>query len=205
MILIVAWSVVAPVGAYGVNAASEETVAASDAVALRNAEVLRGIKEAQTRQAQGLARQATAGPVAPARSPSLWGLFWNVCLSLAVVLGLLYGILRLLRRNLTLAGRHAPDRVRVVSRTALSNRSSLYIVEVAARTLLVGESQNGGVRLVCDLGLSREEMEATAGREAMDEVFADRALSESPLSFSRELKACLRFLRSVGKRSEREE
>lgn len=195
--------------AAGESTGAEETPAAAVAdeatplAADRLDAVLAGIQARQHRGASGPAH-ADAAP-ALARPDSLWRLLYRLLLSLFVVLGLLYVVLRLLRRNLTLAGRHAPDRVRVVSRTALSTRSCLYVVEVVGRTLLVGESQGGGVRLICDLGQSREEIEAEAGRQALDEVFSDRSLGERPLSFAQELKQCLRFLRGAGRRPGQEE
>ena len=146
-------------------------------------------------------RTAEAPPLAGPRS--LGGLLFQIILSLGVTLLLLYGAMRLLRRHLSTAGRDAPDRVRVVSKTPLSSRSHLYVIEVAGRTLLVGEGPNG-LALIRDLGETREEpVAAEHGEHALDEAFADRSLGESPLSFSKELKECLRFLRSPLRRPEK--
>ncbi len=196
------WGAGSATAAATLSPATPTVAAASGDMGARMAEVLAGI---QLRQQKGVpAPTRAASPLALQRNDqSLFSLLWRLFVSLGVVLALLSGVLWLLRRNLSTAGRHAPDRVRVVSRTALSNRSCLYIVEVVGRTLLVGESQTGGLRLISDLGHAREEVEAEPGREAMDELFTDRSFKESPLSFARELKACLRFLRMPGRRSDR--
>jgi flagellar biogenesis protein FliO len=127
---------------------------------------------------------------------SMLGFVFRVILSIGVTLLLLYGMLHMLRRHMRVKGGNAPDRVRVVSRTPLSTKSQLFVVEVGGRTLLLGES-NTGVSTLCDLS-APEEIESGDGSEALSGAFQQTQEKSAPLSFSNELKDSIKFLRSSG-------
>ena len=80
----------------------------------------------------------------------------RVGVSLCVVLGLLWATARVGSRRL---GGGSRSLVRVRGRQALSRTSSLAVVEVGSRVLVVGVS-DGGVRLLTEL--DPEELEAEA-------------------------------------------
>jgi flagellar protein FliO/FliZ len=70
-------------------------------------------------------------------------------LSLAIVLGLIWGASRVLRRRGRTLGRSATD-VEVVARRSTGRRSNLLVVRIGGRTLLVGATDNQ-VSLVADV------------------------------------------------------
>jgi flagellar biosynthetic protein FliO len=70
-------------------------------------------------------------------------------LSLAIILGLIWGAARVVRRRGGAHGRSTTD-VEVVARRSTGRRSNLLVVRIAGRTLLVGATENQ-VNLVADV------------------------------------------------------
>ncbi len=91
-----------------------------------------------------------AAPDAPGGEgafPSFGRLVVRLVVAMVFTLGALYGGLLALRRLLGQKGRIASPHVRVISRSCLSPKSSIYLVEVAGQTLVIGES-GGGLSLL---------------------------------------------------------
>jgi len=99
--------------------------------------------------------------------PSFGGILARLTIALGVTLAVLYGALLALKRFL---GRRAsgsqgvPSPVRVLSRSYLSAKSCVYLVEIGGRILVVGENP-GGLTLLTTL----------SGREALGD-----SLPEAP-------------------------
>ena len=91
-------------------------------------------------------------------------MFVQTILALGFVCLLAYVVLRVVlpRMNVTGAGK---SMVRIVDRTSLDQRRSLYVVEVAGRWLLVGASE-GGLQLISELDPQTAEQEAEAVQAA---------------------------------------
>lgn len=111
------------------------------------------------RMVQGEAAPGGAAVPAPERNlPSLSGLLLRLAGALALTLGGLYGALVLMKRLLGRGGSTASPHVRVLAKSFLSNKSSVYLVEIAGKILVVGESP-GGLALLT----SFENMEGLVG------------------------------------------
>lgn len=92
----------------------------------------------------------------------------RVGVSLCVVLGLLWATARVGSRRL---GGGSRSLVRVRGRQALSRTSSLAVVEVGSRVLVVGVS-DGGVRLLTELDPEELEVEVPSAEVADDATSA---------------------------------
>jgi flagellar biogenesis protein FliO len=82
--------------------------------------------------------------------PSLGGLLLRLAGALILTLGGLYGALVLLKRFLGRGGATASPHIRVLAKSFLSNKSAVYLVEIAGKILVVGES-SGGLALLTSL------------------------------------------------------
>jgi flagellar biogenesis protein FliO len=85
------------------------------------------------------------------------GPLWSTTLALAVMCALALGALRALGRR----GGGAPRGLRVVGRLPLETRRTLYVVEAAGRTLLVGVG-DGPMTVLAELDPTRLEAPAAA-------------------------------------------
>jgi flagellar protein FliO/FliZ len=91
---------------------------------------------------------------------------FRVVVSLGVVLGIFWGMARIGSRKV---GGRDRSLVRVRSRQALSRGSSLAVVEVGSRVLVVGVS-DAGVRLLTELDPFELDTDASALTELPDDV-----------------------------------
>lgn len=105
-------------------------------------------------------QQPTSAPFAVADSGgSFVAMFMQTLLALGLVCGLAYAIFRWLLPRLNTA-RSFSSMVRIVDRTGLDGRKSLYVIEVAGRWLLIASSE-AGVQLIGEL--DARTAEAAAG------------------------------------------
>jgi flagellar biosynthetic protein FliO len=91
---------------------------------------------------------------------SLVWMFVQTIFALGFVCVLAYVILRVVLPRLSMTGA-GKSMVRVVDRTPLDQRRSLYVVEVTGRWLLIGASE-GGLQLISELDAEKAEQEAEA-------------------------------------------
>ncbi len=75
--------------------------------------------------------------------PSLGGWLLRLVGALVFTLAVLYGALALLKRFLGRGGATASPHIRVLAKSFLSNKSAVYLVEIAGKILVVGESPGG--------------------------------------------------------------
>lgn len=121
-----------------------------------------------------------AGSFASSGGASFFMMFVQTMLALGFVCGLAYVIFRWLLPRLQVA-RSTGRMVRVVDRTSLDVRRSLYVVEVAGRWLLVASSE-AGLQLLSELDAetaAEAEQEAARlrpqfGAGAVTGAFAER-------------------------------
>jgi len=93
-------------------------------------------------------QQAAEGePGAEGAFPSFGRLVVRLVVALVLTLGVLYGGLLGLRRLLGQKGSIASPHIRVIAKSSLSPKSSVYLVEIAGQTLVIGE-RNGGLSLL---------------------------------------------------------
>jgi flagellar protein FliO/FliZ len=129
--------------------------------------------------------------------PGTGGLLLKLGLSLAAVVGLILLLQRLARRWGGSLGRGASsEKIQILSTRALGPRTSLAVVQVMGRTLLVGISPQG-IRPVADLGdapaASRQEEPAAARVPAAARPRPEFSLK--PAAFEGELSRRLAALR----------
>ena len=91
---------------------------------------------------------ATAG-----EGPGLLGSVLRTLFALVGVCALAFVVLSwLARRGIGVSGRTRSGRIEVLERVALAPRTSLYVVRVDGRELLVGSGEAGGLSLITELG-----------------------------------------------------
>ncbi len=86
---------------------------------------------------------AEADRAADRNIPSLGGWLLRLVGALVFTLAVLYGALALLKRFLGRGGATASPHIRVLAKSFLSNKSAVYLVEIAGKILVVGESPGG--------------------------------------------------------------
>jgi flagellar biogenesis protein FliO len=84
-------------------------------------------------------------------APSLGGLFFRLVVALGITLGALYGALVLMKRFMGGRNLVSSAHVKVLGRSYLSAKSSICLVEVAGRVLVIGESSAGGMSLLTEI------------------------------------------------------
>jgi len=107
--------------------------------------------------------QVEGGQFAPEQYQSGRSLLWmfvQTVLALGFVCLLAYVVLRVVLPRLNVAT-SSRSMVRVVDRTALDQRRSLFVIEVTGRWLLIAASE-GGVELISELDPDKAEQEAEA-------------------------------------------
>ena len=97
--------------------------------------------------------------------PTVYGLYLlQTLLALGAVCILAVVVLRLLSRRLH-GGRRGGRHLRVIEHLPLDQRRTLYLVEAAGRSLLLGATDGGGVRLIAELDRLDQEPSAAAAPE----------------------------------------
>jgi flagellar biosynthetic protein FliO len=107
------------------------------------------------------------GPVSQEQFQSGKSLVWmfvQTVIALGFVCLLAYVVLRVVLPRFNLAGA-GKSMVRIVDRTPLDQRRSLYVIEVTGRWMLVGVSE-AGVQLIGELDGEKAEYEAEALKES---------------------------------------
>jgi flagellar biosynthetic protein FliO len=102
--------------------------------------------------------QAEVGPEQFQSGTSLLWMFVQTILALGFVCVLAYVVLRVVLPRLQVGAR-SQSMVKVIDRTPLDQRRSLFVVEVTGRWLLLGSSE-GGVELITELDADKAEQEA---------------------------------------------
>jgi flagellar protein FliO/FliZ len=102
--------------------------------------------------------QAEVGPEQFQSGTGLLWMFVQTILALGFVCLLAYVVLRVVLPRLH-AGTAGHSMVRVIDRTPLDQRRSLFVVEVTGRWLLLGSSE-GGVQLISELDAEKAAQEA---------------------------------------------
>ncbi len=100
-----------------------------------------GQRMAGGEEASGIS--AEADRAADRNLPSLGGLLLRLAGALILTLAGLYGALALLKRFWGRGGATASPHIRVLAKSFLSNKSAVYLVEIAGKILVVGESPGG--------------------------------------------------------------
>lgn len=84
---------------------------------------------------------AAAGASTPERSPFSFGaILARLIVALGITLGALYGVLLGLRRVMGKRALAASSHVRVLCKSSLSPKSSIYVVEAAGQVMVIGET-----------------------------------------------------------------
>ncbi|HKP71781.1 MAG TPA: flagellar biosynthetic protein FliO [Pyrinomonadaceae bacterium] len=122
---------------------------------------------------------------------SFFAMMVQTLLALALVCGLAYALFRWVLPRLQQVGGAAGSMVRIVDRTGLDARKSLYVIEVAGRWLLIASSE-AGVQLI-------SELDATSAEEAAQEAERLRPNFKQSTATARDAVA-ERFSRLLGKR-----
>lgn len=134
-------------------------------------------------------------PFDPARyndgGASFFAMLAQTIVALALVCGLAYALFRWVLPRLQQVGGASGSMVRIVDRTGLDTRKSLYVIEVAGRWLLIASSE-AGVQLI-------SELDATSAEEAAHEVERLRPNFKQSTATARDAVA-ERFSRLLGKR-----
>ena len=107
-------------------------------------------------------------------------MFVQTIFALGFVCVLAYVVLRVVlpRLNAATAGK---SMVRIVDRTPLDQRRSLYVVEVTGRWLQIGASE-GGLQLIGELEAEAAEQEAEAAKAAGSSTRARATLSQATVT-----------------------
>ena len=111
--------------------------------------------------------QTDEGPIKPEQFQSGGSLLWTfvqTILALGFVCLFAYLLLSVVLPRLKV-GTITRSMVRVVDRTPLDQRRSLYVVEVTGRYLLLGSSESG-VRMISELDTDKVEQELAARKAA---------------------------------------
>jgi flagellar biosynthetic protein FliO len=134
-------------------------------------------------------------PFDPARyndgGASFFAMLAQTIVALALVCGLAYVLFRWVLPRLQQVSGASGSMVRIVDRTGLDARKSLYVIEVAGRWLLIASSE-AGVQLI-------SELDATSAEEAAQAVERLRPNFKQSTATARDAVA-ERFSRLLGKR-----
>lgn len=122
---------------------------------------------------------------------SFFSMLAQTIVALALVCGLAYALFRWVLPRLQQVGGASGSMVRIVDRTGLDARKSLYVIEVTGRWLLIASSE-AGVQLI-------SELDATNAEEAALVVERMRPNFKQSTATAREAVA-ERFSRLLGKR-----
>ncbi len=97
--------------------------------------------------------------------PSLLGSVLRTVFALVGVCALAFVVLSwLARRGIGVSGRSRSGRIEVIERVTLAPRTSLYVIRVDGRELLVGSGESGSLALITELGVGRESEGDALGR-----------------------------------------
>ena len=122
---------------------------------------------------------------------SFFSMLAQTIVALALVCGLAYALFRWVLPRLQHVGGASGSMVRIVDRTGLDARKSLYVIEVTGRWLLIASSE-AGVQLI-------SELDATNAEEAALVIERMRPNFKQSTATAREAVA-ERFSRLLGKR-----
>lgn len=110
-------------------------------------------------------------------------MFTQTILALGFVCLLAWVVLRVVLPRLIVVGR-GKSMVKVIDRTPLDQRRSLYVVEVTGRWMLIASSE-GGVQLISELDAEKAEQEAEEMSAAAVSTRARRTFTQAKTSARR--------------------
>jgi flagellar protein FliO/FliZ len=121
--------------------------------------------------------QSELGPEQFQSGKSLLWMFVQTIVALGFVCLLAYVVLRVILPRLNITA-NSKSMVKVIDRTQLDQRRSLYVIEVTGRWLLIGSSE-GGVQLISELDADKAEQEANAASDAAASTIAGRTFTQA--------------------------